>query len=154
MVDRLLHPMACLHEQEIGAIQGTLERVETQLELFVKDFHTESRANAAAMASITKTNEQAAMLLATIQNTIHGPNRDNGVVQTTADNKRRLDATEENIKSMTVAISTLSDKLQQLKESYIRITATISIVGAIGVNLLIPLVKTIATGWSQGTMVP
>jgi len=133
----------CLYEKDWGETKSAIRHLETQFDKFMTAQAAESRAAAIALTSITTMYEQAAQVLAMIQNTIHGPNRDNGIVQTALSTKHRVDdlesdaeSTEKSIADLRDSIQALKDTVQNLRERIIRITATISVLGALGMQIL------------------
>jgi len=141
----------CIHEQELGGMRADMTWVKDKLDQLVMDFHKESLSNARTLESMIKTNEQTALLLATLQNTMHGPNRDNGLVQTSIENARRVANLEADNKVLTGKIESSSSEIKLLKEKYIRVTAIVSTSLALGVNVIIPLLKFI---WNLLTTTP
>jgi len=124
----------CMHERELGAVTSSTERLERQLSEFLKTYQEESKAVAVALNSVVTMNEQTADLLGTLQNTMHGPNRDNGVVQTALEGKMRLADLSLRVGDTEAEVEAVKIDVNKLQKEFIKIAAAISIMGTLLVN--------------------
>lgn len=134
----------CLHERELGAMLASTDRLEKQLSDFLQAYNEESKSMAVALNSVVKMNEQTTELLSVLQNTLHGPNRDNGMVQTVLDTKSKVVELIDKCREMGGDARELKTDVVSLQKDFIKIAVAVSIAGALLANSIPFIFKTIA----------